>query len=353
MQVLESPPSSRVPSSRVPARWQPLESRSARDLPYDAFLREYVVPRRPVVIKDAVPSWPALRKWTPEFFKKHFPTRPVRVSYEKSMAFGEFIDRVLASTREQPGPYMYRLFLHEHLPEVLGDLVPQNPFAFPGRYASPLMLKYYRRPDGFLKLLIGGAGGRFPVMHYDGDESHAAITEIYGEKEFILYSPADTRCLYPNPARANHSLVDDPHEQDLDRFPMLSKARQHRTLLGPGDTVFVPYGWWHAARTLTPSISVCQNMVFRWDWKGFVAATTETDPGDRGPSGRARSLARQQFKRAYLAVAGPLMSAAEGIQMRHPRFARSMVLPALLAPVSSAVAPDPGKKPLRIRYPTG
>jgi hypothetical protein len=334
--------------SPAPARarptWRPVDVRGQADLPYGAFLRDYVSPGRPVVIQDAVASWPAMRKWTPEFFKSSFPTKTVAVGYDQSMPFAEFIDGVLASSNEKPGPYMYRLFLHEHLPEVLGDLIPQNPYAFPGRYASPLMLEYFRRPDGFLKLLIGGVGGRFPVMHFDGDDTHAAITEIYGDKEFILYPPSDTPYLYPNPARPNHSLVDDPHDQDLERFPLLATATQYRTILKPGDTIFVPRGWWHAARALSPSISVCQNQVFGSNWKGFVAEITKVEDG--------RSPARQRIKRAYVTGAGLVMSLMEGIQQRYPKVAKSLVVPGRLAPISSAVAREPGEKPLRVRMPT-
>jgi Cupin-like domain len=323
-----------------------VEVRRAGDLPYADFVRDYVVPRRPLVIQDAVGAWPAMSRWTPEFFKTRFSQRRVKVSYDESMPFADFIDGVLASSYEQPGPYMYRLFLHEELPEVLTDLVPQNPYAFPGRYTSPLMFEYYRRPDGYLKLLIGGVGGRFPIMHYDGDDSHAAITEIYGDKEFILYSPDDGPYLYPSPLRANHSIVDDPHEQDLERFPLLAKASQFRTVLKPGDTVYVPAGWWHTARVLTPSISVCQNMVFSTNWKTFVDLTTAPDLG--------RTPTRQAVKRVYLRGAGHVMSAMEWLQGRYPGIARTLALPGRIAPISSsAMAHDPGTRPLTVRTPTG
>jgi hypothetical protein len=323
----------------------PVEVRSARDLPYTDFLKQYVVPRRPLVIRDAVAAWPAMQKWTPEFFKNRFAQKRVQVSYEESMPFADFIDGVLASSHEKPGPYMFRLFLHEDLPEVLGDLVPQNPYAFPARYASPLMLEYYRRPDGYLKLLIGGVGGRFPVMHFDGDDSHAAITEIYGDKEFILYPPEDARYLYPNPKRPNHSTVDDLHDLDLKRFPLAVKATQYRTVLKPGDTVYVPAGWWHTARALSPSISVCQNAVFKFEWDEFVSLTTAPDLG--------RSPARQALKRMYLKGAGHVMSLMERLQERYPTLARALVVPPRIAPISSEMmAHDPGTRPLKIRYPT-
>lgn len=257
------------------ATFLPIEERQARELSYEVFLKDYVRANRPLIVRNATPAWPALEKWTPQFFKERFADRRVQVSYDESMAFSDFIDGVLASTVDSPGPYMYRLFLHEHLPEVLADLSPQNPYAFPRRFSSPLMMEYWRRPDGYLKLLIGGIGGRFPIMHYDGDNAHATITQIYGDKEFIVYAPSDTPYMYPSDKRDNHSLIDDPHLQDLERFPLLAKATQYRNVLRPGDMVFVPCRWWHTARALSPSISVGMNLLDESNWRGFVAEACE------------------------------------------------------------------------------
>jgi len=328
---------------RVLAPSRSIEERQSRDLPYEVFLRDYVQSRRPVIVRGAVSAWPALKKWTPEYFKQKFPSKQVQVSYNEQMSFSGFIDGVLASTEEKPGTYMYRLFIHEHLPEVLADLSPPNAYAFPGRYASPLMMEYWRRPDGYLKLLVGGVGGRFPVMHFDGENAHATITEIFGEKEFLVYAPEDTPHLYPSPQRANHSLVDDPRNQDLQRFPLLAKTTQFRGILGPGDMVFVPCRWWHTARALSPSISVGMNTLADSNWKGFVAEIC----------GPVSLRPKQLLKRTYFEGLGGVLSLLENLQRRFPGAAARLVVPALIAPNSSAVARDPSLKPLQIKFPTG
>jgi hypothetical protein len=146
----------------------PVERRAAADLPYATFLKDYVGQNRPVVVSGAASAWPAVSKWKPEFFKDRFGSLVVNVSLTRKMRFDDFIDAIMASTPEEPGPYMFRFFICVHLPELLEDLTPQNPFSFPRRLASPLTPNSWRRPDGYLKLLIGGPGGSFPFMHYDG-----------------------------------------------------------------------------------------------------------------------------------------------------------------------------------------
>lgn len=336
-------PVARTGAVRTAAVSVPIESRSAAELPYAEFLSGYVAQRRPLVVRGAANAWPAVGKWTPQFFAQRFPDKLVQVSYDERMTFAELIAGVLASTADKPGPYLYRLFLHEHLPEVLADLSPPNRFSYPRWYASPLMREYWRRPDGYLKLLIGGIGGRFPVMHYDGENAHATITQIYGEKEFIVYKPEDSERLYPNPSRPNHSQIDDPVRQDLERFPLLAKATQYRTVLGPGDMVFVPCRFWHSARALSVSISVGTNILDHTNWRGFLDEV----------SGRPVLAPKWLLARAYWEATGAALLALDAVQRRFPRFSRAVRVPALLAPASSDLAPDPADKPLRIRAPTG
>ena len=307
-----------------------LETRAASKLPYLDFVHEYVREIRPVVVKGAVANWPAMKLWTPQYFKDRYPAKRVQVSYTESMTFADFIDGVLASTNDNPGPYMYRLFIHEDMPELLPDISPQNPYAFPRRYASPLMRTFWRRPDGYLKLLIGGIGGRFPVMHFDGENAHATVTEIHGEKEFVMYPPSDREYLYPDPAIPNKSLIRDPHTVDCERFPLQERATQYRAVLEPGDMVFIPCRWWHTARALTPSISLGTNILDEANWRGFVREVA-----------RPKLAPKALLNRAYWEGAGLAMSMIEALQ----RF-----VPALghLAPNSSAATLDPSKRSFKI-----
>ena len=330
-------------AANVRATPQALEVVRASDLPYADFLRLYLRANRPVVIDAAVTEWPALHKWTPQYFKQQYGQHQVQVSYTKRMAFADFVDAVLASSEEHPGPYLYRLFFHEHLPELLPDLIPQNIYGFPLRHVSPLMPERWRRPDGFLKLLMGGPGSQFPVMHYDLEHAHAQITEIYGDKEYYLFPPEDTPYLYASPVQGNLSQINQPHKPDLQRFPLMAQARPHHTVLKPGQMIFIPMGWWHAARPLTVSISVCTAMMDRSNWSGFVRDITST------PENRPL---KRLLKHRYLQGAGAVMRAMENLQTATPGLASTLAFPAKLAPASAAVAPEPSAQALHIRIPT-
>ncbi|MBV8907083.1 MAG: cupin-like domain-containing protein, partial [Acidobacteriia bacterium] len=196
-----------------------LERRSARELSYRQFLNGYVMQNRPVIITDLARDWRALETWTPEFFKSRFGSRLVDVTYGVKARLGETIDAILQSTVERPGPYLHKVIIHQHMPELLSDLAPQHIYGYPLRYSSPLMPGLWRRPDGYLKLLIGGVGGKFPLLHFDTDNANALITEIYGEKEFVLFSPGDTRYLSVSPSSRHTSPINDLDSPDPGKFP--------------------------------------------------------------------------------------------------------------------------------------
>ncbi|HEY4046267.1 MAG TPA: cupin-like domain-containing protein [Acidobacteriaceae bacterium] len=308
---------------------QPIECRSANTLPYKAFLKEYVENNRPVIIGDAVPEWNALRAWTPEFFKDRFGSDTVEVTYGVSMRFADLIDAVLASTAERPGPYLHKVLIYHHMPQLLPDLMPQNPYSFPRRYCSPLLPRRFRHPDGYLKLLIGGPGGKFPLMHFDADNAHAMITEIHGEKEFVLFPPKDTPYVYAHPQSPHTSQIENIDAPDLERFPMLTRATEYRGTIHPGEAIFVPCGWWHSAHVVTTSISVCANMLEASNWQGFIEESCQLQNG---------AMPKVAAKRFYFHTAGAIMDAAEKLQQRLPgaAIARSV---SFLAPMSSKDAP--------------
>jgi len=72
-----------------------------------------------------------------------------------------------------------------------------------------------------------------------------------------LFLPSESAHLYPSPLTMmeNTSRV-DLDNPDLDAFPDLSKLQGMSTILGPGDTLYIPPGVWHYVRSLEESFSV-------------------------------------------------------------------------------------------------
>ena len=249
-------------------------------LSYEEFARQYLYPLRPVILTDALNIWPAMQRWTPEFFKREFGAMEFSTygaEYEHyetsagpvpSFTLSGYIDRVLASSVEQPVPYLRNKILTQAFPSLATDVWPLPRYMFPNWLGEPYLVKHVRdvlNRGAALELFIGGVGSTFPVLHYDGAGTHAFLMQIYGRKEFVLYPPEQEAFLYPIQGKENHSLVDIAHP-DFTKYPLFANAVPTRFVLEPGELLFIPSHWWHTTKMLTPSITVAGNVLNESNW---------------------------------------------------------------------------------------
>ena len=106
---------------------------------------------------------------------------------------------------------------------------------------------------GFIKkypMLFTGGAGSITHMHYDIDLSHILHTQFAGRKKVLMFPHGEQHKLYRKPFEVL-SLADFSHyyEQngapDYEKFPALKLAEGFDFILEPGDTLFMPAGYWH------------------------------------------------------------------------------------------------------------
>jgi histone arginine demethylase JMJD6 len=260
----------------------------------EAFAAEYLFPGTPVILTDALARWKALSTWTLESFATRFPDRRVPFKFGNlSLTLGELIPKVLASTSEHPAPYLTNLPIAEHLPELLPEISPL-PEIFAPNWAERTFLHPRIRRDmrrgSMLELYIGGPGGNFPVLHWDGLSTHAFLMQVAGVKQYWVWPPDDSPFMYAGDA-PNISPIRDIEHPDLKAYPLFPKARATTFTLHPGELLFVPTRWWHTARILSPSITISTNVLNESNWHNF----TEDMQRNTGSAGRL-------VKSAYLAA---------------------------------------------------
>ena len=263
-----------------------------------AFRERYVLPRRPVVLTDALREWQALRVFTPNFFRQRFANVPVQ-SGAGEITLGEAIDRQLASAREKPGAESCVL---ADCTELLPYLSPRFACSLPSRHGHRLLPRGVFEMLNPLQVVFGASGGGFPDLRRNALQAHTWIAQVYGETEVMLYEPDQEHLLYVDPARPWLSLVRDA--TDLAAYALLREARCRRIVLRPGDALFVPCGIWHAQRRASSSISVVFDQVEGSNWADFVDAVFMMELR----SGRdLRALAHG----IWLRLLGPVLRAAE------------------------------------------
>jgi ribosomal protein L16 Arg81 hydroxylase len=77
-------------------------------------------------------------------------------------------------------------------------------------------------------------------------------TQIHGRKRWRFISPLETPRLYNTHGVFSPIDVDQP---DLVRYPAFREVKMLEVVAEPGDTVFLPLGWWHQVASLDVSIS--------------------------------------------------------------------------------------------------
>jgi hypothetical protein len=217
-------------------------------------LNEYVNKNRPVILTDAAKQWPAVGKWTPEFFKTHYGHISKEVN-GREVTLSEQVDLIKNSTPQNPAPYPYNLEVADYFPELMADLHPQLVFGKLDRGVSPLMPRILMNGTPIHEVFFGGNGSSFPFVHYDALYLHTQITQIHGSKDLILFHPDDSRYMYPSAVNEKFSQITNVFEPDLEKFPLFAKATPYHETLREGETIFFPCGWWHTTITHGPSIT--------------------------------------------------------------------------------------------------
>ncbi|MGI9552278.1 MAG: cupin-like domain-containing protein [Aurantibacter sp.] len=215
------------------------------------FIDDYFMPQKPVVIERLIEHWPAFSKWDLDYMKKVagnkivplYDDRPVHHKDgfnepHAEMRMSDYIDLLKSE------PTKYRIFLWNVLKEI-PEL--QNDFDFPD-FGLRLIKK--------LPMLFFGGANSHTFMHYDIDLANIFHFHFQGEKECILFPQSQTKYLYKVP----HSLIThesiDFSNPDYVRWPALRKASCYKTRLKHGEVLYMPEGYWHHMKYITPGFSM-------------------------------------------------------------------------------------------------
>lgn len=240
-------------------------------LSHAEFHQQFAKPRRPVVLTSAVHAWPARKRWSASFFQHRHGHRMVTCRGTSTpVRLDDYIDGLDASSFERPAPYLRNLDIQTDWPELVPDITPRMSYSQPDWLSSRLLPSRWPRPRHLNQLFISGRGTSIS-LHYDDWMTHNIVSNIVGEKEFLLFEPDHGSFLYPRKDEYLVSGIPDPFNVDPGAFPLFTQARSMSVTIGPGESLFVPCGWWHTTRTLSTCISVSSSFANRDNWQSLVS----------------------------------------------------------------------------------
>lgn len=215
------------------------------------FISQYVKKQIPVVVEELTEDWPAYKKWKLSYINDIagnitvplYDDRPV--NHEEGfnqahlkMKMSEYI------TLLESKPTNYRIFLYNLMKDVP---TLKNDFLWPD-----IGLKLVKQLP---MLFFGGENARV-FMHYDIDYSNILHFHFHGEKQCMIFAPSQSKFMYKVP----HALISrediDFDNPDYEKFPALKNAEGYITNLKHGEMLYMPEGYWHYMKYLTPGFSM-------------------------------------------------------------------------------------------------
>ncbi|MET0463448.1 MAG: cupin-like domain-containing protein [Chitinophagaceae bacterium] len=213
------------------------------------FRKQFIRPAQPVVIKGFIEDCPALHTWNYDYFKQKAGDRVVSVHGAENSdpdkvtslpiaktTFGAYLDHI-SEVPSQQRLFLFNLLLDK--PELRKELRPR---VLASNFMSALPLMFF------------GGEGSSVRLHYDIDRSHVFLSQFEGRKKVWLFAPDQSDLLYRLPFNF-HGIADLRHP-DFETFPALRYVKGYECILEPGDTLFIPAGYWHYIQYVTQGYSV-------------------------------------------------------------------------------------------------
>lgn len=289
-----------VPTTMSIPRPQELESefpiaRTNKAMNFEAFQLHLNRTTAPIIIPGILVTWPAISLWRNPTYLMRVTLGgrrlvPVEVgkSYlddgwsQKMMPFREFLTDFLLPKEPKDVGYLAQHDLFAQIPALKNDIVipdycytaPPDPDEAAARTSGLASARPLDEP--LLNAWLGPKGTKTPLHT---DPYHNILCQVVGHKYVRLYSPTETPKLYPcgvddngidmsNTSQVDISLfrsgtVDgktgtdvDARQAQQDKFPLFKDAKFVEGILGPGESLYIPLGWWHYVESLSTSFSV-------------------------------------------------------------------------------------------------
>ena len=224
----------------------------------------------PLIITDAL-LWKALTDWCSPIYFLHQTLNGRRIvpielgeSYvsdnwtQKLVPFESFLREHLLRDVNPKG-YLAQHNLFAQIPELRSDIsIPEYCFTTPPEHPPDQPKVPYMPAETVQENIWMGPNGTRSPLHNDPYEN--VFAQVIGYKYFRLFAPDQTDKLYPRGVEGgiemgNTSLV-DVENPELDQFEEFARAEYVEGVLGAGECLYIPRGWWHFVRSESVSIGV-------------------------------------------------------------------------------------------------
>lgn len=234
--------------------------------------------QKPVLIDGLADTWPARKAWTLEQLLMNYGDVKFHLSQRSPkkilMNFKDYVSYMQTQHDEDP-LYVF----DDKFGEVASSLLQD--YSVPHLFQEDFfdVLNTEERPP--FRWLIVGPERSGASWHVDPALTSAWNTLLCGRKRWALYPPGKVPLgvtVHVNEDDGDVN-IDTPSSLQwwLDFYPLLSdEDKPIECTQLPGETIFVPSGWWHCVLNLETTVAVTQNFV---NSKNFEFVCLDMAPG--------------------------------------------------------------------------
>ncbi|KAG5897000.1 hypothetical protein JTB14_010752 [Gonioctena quinquepunctata] len=231
-------------------------------LTYNDFLKNYMLPNIPCIIKGVTESWNSSKLWLTgkepnfKYLKDKYGGYGVTVykcweryyNSQKSytLTFSEYL-KYFEACRNQNFLQKLEYLKNWHLPLRSKDKFYDVPILFASDWLNEYSINCLK--DDYRFVYMGPIGSWTP-FHVDVFMSYSWSANVCGKKRWLLFPPGGEDFLKDGLGNLPYDIEEEPQTQKC--FDVIQDQ---------GDAIFVPSGWYHQVWNLESTISINHNWV--------------------------------------------------------------------------------------------